>query len=425
MNSINFHPVILDPEKCKGCVTCMKRCPTEAIRVRNGKASIFYDRCIGCGECVRLCPHHAKLASYDLFECINDFKYKIAIPAPSLYGQFNNLTNVDTVLNGLIAIGFDDVFEVGRSAELVSEASKIMLDKGKIQKPVISTACPAVLELISVKYKNLVPNLLNLLAPVDIAAKLARERAESAGISKDDIGVFFISPCPAKVFALKNGLGVSKPLVDGVLAISDIYLRLLPAMKNLTELKPLSKMGAEGLNWATSSGEATGTGTGKYLAADGIENVINVLNNLESSTKLRDVDFIELNACTSGCVGGVLNIENPFVAKARLRELSKKLPNKLNNLADVGKGLDFYLWEKTPDYREVYCVDENRTTAIQKLIEVENILKDLPLVDCGLCGAPSCRAFAEDIVSGVIPADTKCLRLVNDDASLLLDKDAK
>ena len=87
--------VTLDPAKCKGCLTCMKRCPTEAIRVRDGIASVMYDKCVGCGECVRLCPHHAKIPSYDKFEIVNDYKYKIALPAPSFYGQFNNLHDVN------------------------------------------------------------------------------------------------------------------------------------------------------------------------------------------------------------------------------------------------------------------------------------------------------------------------------------------
>jgi Fe-S-cluster-containing hydrogenase component 2 len=407
--------VTLDPDKCKGCVTCMKRCPTEAIRVRNGKASVLYERCIGCGECVRLCPHQAKLASYDPFDIIFNYKHKIAIPAPSLYGQFNNLKNVDIVLNGLLAIGFDDVFEVGRSAELVSEATKILIDKGKIPRPVISTACPAVLELIYVRYQNLIPHLANLLAPVDIAAKLARGRAEANGIPSEDIGVFFISPCPAKVCALKNGFGVKKPLVEGVLAISDVYFRLLNAMKNLNldEIKPLSKLGANGLDWATSGGEASSVSASKYLAADGIENVINVLNGIESSENLRDIDFIELNACTSGCVGGVLNIENPFVAKARIRELKKKLPQKLNSLADFGKSFDFYEWEEPMNFTEFMNLGEDRVDALNKMVESENILKELPQIDCGLCGAPSCKAFAEDIVSGLIPPDSVCPKKEN------------
>lgn len=151
----SLHTVTLDADKCKGCVTCMRRCPTEAIRVRNGKAKVYYERCIGCGECVRLCPHHAKKAAYDPFEIINNFKYKIALPAPSLYGQYNNMTNLDYVLNGLLKIGFDDVFEVGRGAELVSEATNILLGRDNLKKPIISTACPAVLELIMLRFNNL------------------------------------------------------------------------------------------------------------------------------------------------------------------------------------------------------------------------------------------------------------------------------
>ena len=65
-----FHSVRLDEEKCEGCTNCIKRCPTEAIRVRNGKAHIISERCIDCGECIRICPHHAKYAECDSFNKI-------------------------------------------------------------------------------------------------------------------------------------------------------------------------------------------------------------------------------------------------------------------------------------------------------------------------------------------------------------------
>ena len=39
-----IHSVTLDRDKCKGCINCIKRCPTEAIRVREGKASIIAER---------------------------------------------------------------------------------------------------------------------------------------------------------------------------------------------------------------------------------------------------------------------------------------------------------------------------------------------------------------------------------------------
>lgn len=404
----SLNTVMLDTAKCKGCISCMKRCPTEAIRVRDGKAKVSYERCIGCGECVRVCPHQAKQPAYDSFEIINNFKYKIALPAPSLYGQFNNLDTIDRVLNGLLAIGFDDVYEVSSAAELVTEASKLLITEGRIKKPVISSACPAVLELILMSYHDLKDHILDALAPVDVAAKLARERAVAAGIPPEDIGVFFISPCPAKVFALKMGIGVKKPSVDGILSASETYFKLTAIMHTLKELKPLATSGSSGVHWASSGGEAIGTHFTRYLAADGMENVVTVLHDMERG-KLNYIDFVELNACVSGCVGGVLNIENPFVARARLRGLREKLPVRHNTIESTGKTLDFFRWEEEPVTKDVFRLDENRLIAIQKMDEIEKLLATLPLLDCGSCGAPSCRAFAEDVVNGVIEKD-KCVR---------------
>ena len=90
-----YHSVTLDRDRCMGCTNCIKRCPTEAIRVREGKALIISERCIDCGECIRLCPHHAKKAVYDRKSDFDGkFQYTVALPAPSLYGQFNNLEDV-------------------------------------------------------------------------------------------------------------------------------------------------------------------------------------------------------------------------------------------------------------------------------------------------------------------------------------------
>lgn len=397
----SLHTVTLDSEKCKGCIACMKRCPTEAIRVRGGKAKVLYDRCVGCGECVRICPNQAKLPSYDPFEMIERFKYRVAVPAPSLYGQFNNLTDIDTVLNGLLEIGFDDVFEVPRGAELITEVSRKVIAENKIKRPVISTACPAIVELIMVRYHDLADHLLDLQAPVDIALRLAREEAIQKGIPAEDIGVFFISPCPAKVFALKTGLGLKAPSADGVLSISEVYFKLISAMPKLKSLRPLAKTGIIGLQWASSGGEAAGLFMDKYLAADGVENAIEILNEIDNE-KLNYIDFVELNACAGGCVGGVLNIENPFVAKARIRSLRRNLQLARNNVAETDKPLSYFRWEVAPEIKDVYRLDEDRMLALEKMKAIDAITKSLPNLDCGSCGAPSCRAFAEDVVNGEI-----------------------
>ena len=409
----SIHTVMLDRDKCKGCISCMKRCPTEAIRVRGGKARVLYDRCIGCGECVRMCPHQAKLPIYDSFDKIFDYKYKIAVPAPSLFGQFNNLKSVDLILTGLLEIGFDDVYEVAVGAELISEKTRKLLESGKLKKPVISSACPAVVELIYMRYKGLADHVIDLVAPAEVALKLAREEAIQKGIPKEDIGVFFISPCPAKGFALKNPVTSAKAVADGVLSISEIYLKLLPVLPKIKEVKKLSKTGMLGLRWAASGGECLGIDNDKYLAADGVENVINVLREMENDA-LSYIDFVELGACTSGCVGGVLNVENPFAARARLRSFRHRLEPMKNALNVDEYDEEFFHWDHEPEVKDIFRLDEDFGMALKKMREIEEVYSSLPQLDCGQCGAPSCRAFAEDVVLGETTID-KCQQLKNED----------
>ncbi|MBR2349263.1 MAG: 4Fe-4S dicluster domain-containing protein [Clostridia bacterium] len=405
----NIHTVTLDSENCRGCIACMKRCPTEAIRVRNGKAKVLYDRCIGCGECVRICPHQAKLPAYDPFNVIFDYKYKIAVPAPSLFGQFNNLEDVDLVLNGLLEIGFDDVYEVALGAELISAKTRELMALGALKKPIISSACPAVVELIHMRYKGLADHVVDLVAPVEVALRLARERAIKAGIPAEDIGVFFISPCPAKVYALKNSMTTDGPIADGVLAISEVYFKLLPVLPKIKEVKKISQTGMLGIRWAASGGECLGIDNDKYLAADGMENVINVLQEMENGS-LSYIDFVELTACTSGCVGGVLNVENPFAARARLRSFRHKLEPMRNALKCDDYEEKFFHWDHAPEVKDIDKLGEDFASALKKMREIEELYSTLPHIDCGQCGAPSCRAFAEDVVNG----DTKlemCTRI--------------
>ena len=404
-----FHSVRLDDEKCVGCTNCIKRCPTEAIRVRNKKAYIISDRCIDCGECIRVCPQHAKYAVMERLEETTKYKYNIALPAPALYGQFNNLENVDYVLTGLKRLGFQKVVEVSKAAEYISSATRMMMETDTLKKPVISTACPAVVRLIRIRFPNLIPNLLPLYAPVDFAARIAREEAiKETGLKDEDIGVFFISPCPAKRTALKNPLGYSKSGVDGAIAIKDIYPQLVQNMDKLKleDVELLGDSGIIGVGWASSGGEAAGLLKERYLAADGIRNVINVLEELEDE-KLNDLDFIELNCCTSGCVGGVLTVENPFVAKARIQRLRKFMPVSCNSIRNEYELEELSLTEEVTPSPALKLAD-NVVKAMRMMSELKKIEASLPGLDCGICGAPSCRALADDIVRGYAE-ETDCV----------------
>ncbi len=393
-----FHSVTLDKDKCLGCTNCIKRCPTEAIRVREGKAQIISERCIDCGECIRVCPHHAKKARYDHLSVLEGWKYKIAIPAPALFGQFNNLDDIDIVLTGLKQMGFDDVYEVSRGAELVSDATRKLMADGRLPKPVISSACPAVVRLIRVRFPDLCDHVLNLNAPMEVSAMMAKRAAsERTGIPIEEIGAFFITPCPAKVTDIKMPIGTEGSWCDGAIAISEVFPLLSHRMDKLETVEPIGQSGLIGVSWAGSGGESAALLNEKYLAADGIENVIRVLEELEDE-RIRELDFVELNACSGGCVGGVLCVENGYVAKARLQRLRKYLPVSQSHL-DGGVPRDME-WTEPLEFAPVLKLSQNLEEAMQMMEEIDVICEGLPGLDCGSCGAPSCRALAEDVVRG-------------------------
>lgn len=410
------HSVYLDVEKCTGCTACLKRCPTEAIRVKDGHAVINEGRCIDCGECIRVCPHNAKKAKCGALAMMDKFKWKIALPAPSLYGQFENLDDVDYVLNGLLKLGFDDVFEVSAAAELVTAYTRKYLKTEAITKPAISSACPVVTRLISLRFRSLMDNIIHMLPPMEVAADLARQKAlkEHPEFTDSDIGVCFISPCPAKASYVKNGFADYKSKVDVVVPISDIYFQLISVMSHDSDIKSLSNSGIIGISWASSGGEATAIFNENYLAADGIENVIKVLDKLENGD-FPSLEFIELNACPGGCVGGVLTIQNPFVAKARLRSLRRYLPVSENFVKDEeGYIPDDFLFDNLPNYYPISRLSDSMAESMRMLADIQRIKGNLPGLDCGSCGAPTCRALAEDVVKGQSSIDKCLIKLCKD-----------
>mgnify|MGYP004608112597 CR=1 FL=1 len=413
-----FHSVYLENDKCTGCITCLKRCPTQAIRVRNGKAHIINEFCIDCGECIRHCPHHAKHTKRDFIQVLDNYKYTVALPAPSLYSQFNNIKDTNLILNSLILSGFDDVFEVSAGAEIISELSRNYINDHPELYPLISTACPTIERLIRVRFPALIPHLLPILPPMEASAIIARKRAvEKTGLSPSDIGIIFISPCPSKISFIHDPLGIKESNVDAVLAIKDIYPLLLSHMKEATqEGLCYTLSGRIGKGWAISGGESYGIISDHYLAADGIENVIRVLEDLEDEKFLPGLQFVELNACSAGCVGGVLTVENPYIAKAKVKQFSKYEPVLRMHCADLSENnLGSYAWTEPVTYEPVYTLGANIYESMEKILESQEILKEFPGLDCGSCGSPTCKALAEDIVKGVDSAKPEdCIYLMRE-----------
>lgn len=420
------HSVLLDKDKCQGCTNCIKTCPTQAIRVRGGKAKIIKSKCIDCGECIRVCPYHAKKAVTDGFDKLEKYKYKVVLPAPTLYGQFSSAEDIDCILHALLKIGFDDVFEVAYAAQIITHETKKLMESKMLETPAINSACPAVVKLISTRFPNLINNVIPVISPMQLAARMAKEEAvKKTGLKQEEIGVFFITPCAAKATCAQHPIGLESSYVDGVFSVKDVYLKILPHLKEKTIPKPIARAGFSGICWANSGGEASASGRSNYIAVDGIHNVLKILEEIENN-RLKDIEFVELLACTGGCVGGPLNVENCFVAKRKVKTLAES--SKVTVDASEFEGKDFnVLWNAPVPIMSKQHLDDDMIVAMQKLARIEEIYASLPKLDCGSCGSPTCRALAEDIVQGytkeeacIVKFKEKILRFAED--VILLEK---
>jgi iron only hydrogenase large subunit-like protein len=413
------HAVVLDPDACKGCTNCIKRCPVEAIRVRKGKASIIAERCIDCGECIRICPYKAKKADTETLAAIRGWDYAIALPAPALLAQFDSEVPASAVYGALRSLGFSAVVEVAEAAEIVAVATRAALAKRPAGETLISASCPAVVRLIQVRYPSLLDNVVRVLSPMEVAARIAKRRAREAGV-KGRIGAFFLTPCPAKATAARLPLGHERSEVDGAISLQDVYLPLVQALSgqargSAEDASPALRLrqapavaGAEGVRWARAEGESEGLHGVNAIAVDGIDRVVELLEQMENGV-LSGVDFVEALACPGGCVGGPLTAVNQSIARSRVR---LREAERAGSAAPKDRFTELS-WTADVFSRPALQLHPDFNTASAMLEELEKIAETLPGLDCGSCGAPSCRALAEDIVRGAA-APTDCIFILRE-----------
>ena len=390
--------LILNTDRCTGCTVCVKACPTEAIRVTRSKAVIYNARCIDCGRCVSVCPHHAYSVRSDSLDRLEQYKYNIVIPDTSFYGQYKNLYDLNIVNEGLLALGFDDVYPAAIGAELLADLWKkdgsTIFEEDLIR---VTSECPAVVRLVAMEFQDLIPNVVDSLCAFEVTAVLARQEAvKKTGLPPEEIGIGLISPCPAKNSRVYEPIGLESRVVDYALPMNDIYIKLLSPMKAVTDPADRVRAGKLGLSWGRSGGLSDMFPDRDVLAVDGAENVLRILSEIEDE-KLTEAELVETALCTQGCFGGCLTVENPFTAKLHMRRLILGLPEQ--NLKITDSIRDRIPWDYELEEIDTEIAD-SIAQALQLEAAAERLYKTLPKFDCGNCGAPSCRAFSRDVSEG-------------------------
>jgi hypothetical protein len=241
--------------------------------------------------------------------------------------------------------------------------------------------------------------------PIDMSAMYYREKLKASGIPEEHIGLFYATPCAAKIAAVKSPVG-TESAVTGVININFLYNRILKYLqRKYTESEPPvtdDLLSSRGIVWSLTRGEVIHS-NGRALAIDGIKNVNEFLENIENE-KLDEIDFLELRACDESCAGGILISGNRFLTVERLKirasEYRAREDDKERKLKDGFLSINEhgFLGEIRP--RPMGKLDEDFATALKKMERQRRLMCYLPGFDCAACGAPDCQTLAEDIVQG-------------------------
>lgn len=387
-------------EVCKGCSHCIKVCPTEALRVSNGKALLYADWCIDCGECFRICPNRAIRVVDDDFQRIYDYPYRVLLVPAVFYAQFEESIERDTINQILCDLGFSEICTVEQSVDsLVTEINSYV--KNAKEKPVISSFCPAVIRLIQVRFPALIDKIMLLIPPLEVTAQYYKRKFEVDGKKEEDLGLFYLTPCIGKIAAVKSPIGGYVSPLNGVINMDYIYNKVFLAYKNknygTSQMKVNNAISSKGAAWPTTGGEAACI-EGRSLAIDGMQNVIEFLEKLENDEIEEGVDYLELRGCDESCAGGILLQNNRFLIADYLRRAAQKYPQSHSLEKEYNEFCSSYIHMDEIEPRSMVKYDKDIDKAIKKMETAHRIRKILPDIDCGACGAPSCEALAADIV---------------------------
>lgn len=418
-----LHSVKISREACQGCVNCIKICPTEAIRIVDGEVNIISELCIDCGECMRSCGRQALgIQGDDWNEIKEDSKFTL-IPDPVFYSQFSHYMDPSALESVVASLGFDMMTEGMEEAFDLSAyaCAQAIAHTPRQSLPLISCYCSSTLRLIQSRFPELLPRVVNICSPIEIAADLQRMRTDNSS------QMVLLSPCPAKITMVKDPQGRERSPIDKAVELRRVARSIMASGASPAAEPPKKKRSNRWLHWARRGGEARHIQAFSdrkltVLAVSGLRNTTDVLQELELG-RLRNVDFIECRTCDTGCVGGTATADSRFLANLRINSINVDWNITESDIQRAERlyAMDCWAIEKEYTPRPHLPLSDNIAEAMAKLQQMKEIYSCLPHIDCGSCGRPSCQAMAEEIVRGH-GAVTDCIFKLREGIATLANK---
>lgn len=369
--------------RCQDCYRCVRECALKAIALSLGQAKVLESSCVLCGRCVKTCPQKAKRIVDDaesFFNALTNGEPVVVSIAPSIGCGVGNFSSAQ-IAGYLKAIGVSAIRHTAEGAVQVAKAYQKLYQNSS--EPVISSCCPAVVNLIEKHYPELIKYLAPIESPMITHARMLKEEFYNAK-------VFFIGPCAAKIEEARRYKNTG--LISGVLTFASLFERMQTENYQPRYTEEITGIIGGGL-FPESGGvlqAAKLNGAPGVFEVSGLEGLIELFDHLKKGSQ--EVKFVETMACEGGCLMGpgmvsfdqnLWNRREKITANLKKQVvLQKDLPQKRqysNRVAD----------NKIPSEAEIRAV-------LKKI--GKNSTQDE--TNCGGCGYRSCREKAIAVCKG-------------------------
>ena len=394
---------------CKDCHRCLRECAVKAIAFEDDQAKIIDEKCIYCGRCINECPQEAKIPKNEttkLKRYIKSEEKVIISLAPSFAAAFS-VSDPYKIVGTLKKMGVDFVTETSQAAEIIADKYRDLLSNR--HKPLVSTCCPAVVNLVEKHYPEVIPYLSQIVSPMNLHAEMLKIKYGA------DSKVVFIGPCIAKIDEAEKHQGEYK--VDAVLTFDQLkdFIKERDISTYNSEPEefdegcfsrassyPIEKGAIKAASLNDSMTERS------IISVSGVEECENILNELSKGAI--KPSFVELLACSGGCINGpAINKDISTVRKRqRIKDYTR---NKIENKKELKSAVT--LDQTVKDTRQnSYNLDrefKNRKKEFPQPSEeqIQEILNSIGKyskedeTNCGGCGYKTCREKAIAVYQGL------------------------
>lgn len=395
-----MYPILkLSQENCRDCYKCIRNCLVKAIRYSDGHAEIIQDECIGCGECIVICPRHGQYSQFDLAAVkrqIHAGRQVVASVDPAFISDLD-VSCIEDMRAVLAQLGFADAQEMAIGAEIVSREYEQVMKNGETEV-LISSVCPAINQLISKYY----PDMLKYLAPVESPMQVHCQRLRR---QYPDAYIVYIGACYVrKDEALETGC------CDAVIMFSDLKQWMHEQGVACVNTHTRATRGVRARRYPRQDGIVKSMSRvpgWSRVSIDGVGDCIAALEEMRQGGVSHT--FLEMTACEGSCVNG------PAIR-------SNRYENRIRGTVAVNAYAgewDFGAFEER-SIRKAFLPDPVVRT-LPSEDEIERVLKKLnkdtadTALNCGACGYPTCREMASALCQGKAEMDM-CLPYLHEKA---------